>query len=126
MPNTHTLSSDLTVLTHALQRRGTDLETQIRGLADSTRRAVDSYLGMRLTLIIEGHSITVTAMNGSVAPGDILASARLPLAALSGAEPGSVIALAMCTPLLRRTPERSPGAVGARYVAGCLTRRPPR
>jgi hypothetical protein len=88
---TDTLSADLSYLDQAVQRTGVNLEARVRALADTVRLSVDSYLGMRITLIAGDHALTVTAMERFTDPGDIAASARLQLAALTSAEPGSVI-----------------------------------
>jgi hypothetical protein len=91
MDSTDTLIADLSYFRHALERSDIDLEAQLKALADTVRRTVDSYLGLRVTLIAEGHSFTVTAMQRLVHRGDIASSARLPLAALTGVEAGSMI-----------------------------------
>lgn len=91
MESTDTPFTDLGHLDHAVQRTGINLEARVRALADTVRLTVDSYLGMRVTLVAEGHSLTVTAMERFVDPAAIAASARLPLAALTGVEPGSMI-----------------------------------
>jgi len=86
-----TLVADLKSLTDALDQPGTDLEALLRGLADDARRAVGSYLGLKMTLIVDGHQVTLTAMDELANPGDIATTALLPLPALIDAEPGSVI-----------------------------------
>jgi hypothetical protein len=91
MDSTDTLVAELSYFRYALERSDIDLEAQLKALADTVRLTVDSYLGLRITLIAEGHSFTVTAMERLVHPGDIASSARLPLAALTGVEPGSMI-----------------------------------
>lgn len=91
MENPDVVAAELSHLDHAIQRTGIKLEARVRALADTVRLTVDSYLGMRITMIVEGHSLTVTAMERFLDPGDIVASARLPLAALTGVEPGSMI-----------------------------------
>jgi hypothetical protein len=91
MTNLETLARDLSVLTRVLDRPGIDFEVLLRGLGDTISGLVESYLGLRMTLILDGHAITVTVMDGFVYPGDIAVSARLPLDDLSTAERGSVI-----------------------------------
>ena len=85
------LVADLTSLTDSLDQPDTDLEALLRALADDTRRAVRSYLGLTMTLIVDGYPVTLTAMDEFADPGDIATSALLPLPALCDAEPGSVI-----------------------------------
>jgi hypothetical protein len=85
------LTADLSFLTHDLERRSSDLKAPLRSLADTVRRMVESYLGLTITLSVDGHPVIVTAMDRFTDPGDIAASARLPLAVVSGVEPGCVI-----------------------------------
>jgi hypothetical protein len=85
------LAADLKSLTDALDQPGTDLEALLRGLADDSRRAVHSFLGLTMTLIVEGYPVTLTAMDEFTEDGDIASSMLLPLPALSNAEQGSLI-----------------------------------
>jgi hypothetical protein len=71
MTNLETLARDLSVLTRVLDRPGIDFEVLLRGLGDTISGLVESYLGLRMTLILDGHAITVTVMDGFVYPGDI-------------------------------------------------------
>jgi hypothetical protein len=91
MPNLDKLTADLIDLAHALERPGRDLEARLRALADTIRHQIESYLGLTITLISDGHPLTVTAMDRLTDPGDITASARLPLDAIGAAAPGSMI-----------------------------------
>jgi hypothetical protein len=88
------LVADLKALTDVLDKPGIDLEDLLRTVAADTQRAVDSYLGLTMTLIIDGYPITLTAID----PDDIATSLRLPLDVLGDAEPGSVLVLYAARP----------------------------
>jgi hypothetical protein len=75
------LSADLKALTDLLEEPGTDLEATLQALAADTRQAVDSYLGLTMTLVIDGYPITFT----TVEPVEVETSLRLPLSALGDA-----------------------------------------
>jgi hypothetical protein len=75
------LSTDLKALTDLLDEPGTDLEATLQALAADTRQAVDSYLGLTMTLVIDGYPITLT----TVEPVEVETSLRLPLSALGNA-----------------------------------------
>jgi hypothetical protein len=72
------LSADLKALTDLLDEPGTDLEALLQALSADTRQAVDSYLGLTMTLVIDGYPITLT----TVEPVEVATSLRLPLSAL--------------------------------------------
>jgi hypothetical protein len=88
------LVADLKALTDVLDEPGIDLEDLLRAVAVDSQRAVDSYLGLTMTLIIDGYPITLTAMD----PDDIATSLRLPLDVLGEADPGSVLVLYAAKP----------------------------
>jgi hypothetical protein len=83
------LAADLKALTDALDEPGTDLETLLHVFGADTRRAVDSYLGLTMTLIIDDFPVTLTTMD----PVDVATSLRLPLNALCDVGPGSELVL---------------------------------
>jgi hypothetical protein len=85
------LAADLAALTSALGRADTDLAQSLEGLAANTRRAVDSYLGVMVTIVNGGYPVTVALMDSSDEPTPIASSAQVPLRTVSGAEPGSAI-----------------------------------
>jgi hypothetical protein len=88
------LVADLKALTDVLDEPGVDLEQLLRTLAVDAQRAVDSYLGLAMTLIIDGYPITLTAIDAV----DIATSLRLPLDVLGDADPGSVLVLYAAKP----------------------------
>jgi hypothetical protein len=85
------LIAELTSLTEALAEPESDLEELLRNLADTMRVAVSSYLGLTITLFVEGAPVSLTAMGEFTEPDDIAASARLRLPASSNDEPGAVL-----------------------------------
>jgi hypothetical protein len=88
------LVADLKALTDVLDEPGIDLEALLRTVAADTRLAVDSYLGLTMTLMIDGYPITLTAID----PDDIATSLRLPLDVLGHTDPGSVLVLYAAKP----------------------------
>jgi hypothetical protein len=83
------LAADLEILTDALDEPGIDLEALLRAFAVGTSAAVDSYLGLMMTLVIDGESFTLTTMD----PVAVGTSLRLPLNVLCDVELGSVLVL---------------------------------
>jgi len=81
------LARDLASLTAMLATPGADLEALLAGLADRMRRAVPSYVGLSMTVVMDGCPITLAATPG----GEVATSMRLPLTALGAAEAGSVV-----------------------------------
>jgi len=77
------LSADLKALTDLLEEPGTDLEATLQALSADARQAVDSYLGLTMTLVIDGHPIMLT----TVEPVEVATSLRLPLGALGDTGP---------------------------------------
>ena len=88
------LVADLKALTDVLDEPGVDFEELLRTLAADTQRAVDSYLGLAMTLVIDGYPVTLTAIH----PADIATSMRVPLDVLGDADPGSVLVLYAAKP----------------------------
>jgi hypothetical protein len=83
------LAADLKALTDVLDEPGIDLEALLQALAVGTSAAVDSYLGLMMTLVIDSFPFTLTTMG----PVDVATSLRLPLNVLCDVEPGSVLVL---------------------------------
>jgi hypothetical protein len=83
------LAADLKLLTDSLDEPGIDLEALLQALAVGTSAAVDSYLGLMMTLVIDSFPFTLTTMG----PVDVATSLRLPLNVLCDVEPGSVLVL---------------------------------
>lgn len=83
------LAADLKALTDALDKPGVDLETLLHAFGAATRRNIDSFRGLTMTLIIDDFPITLTTMD----PVDVATSLRLPLNALGDIQTGSVLVL---------------------------------
>jgi hypothetical protein len=89
------LSAELKCLTDALDQPGIDLQQLLTGLADETRRAVDSFRGLTVIQVIDGYPATFTIFSkndgGSGPMATSASSVRLPLDGVGAAEPGSAI-----------------------------------
>jgi hypothetical protein len=83
------LAADLEALTDALDEPGVDLETLLHAFGADTRRAIDSFRGLTMTLIIDDFPITLTTMD----PVDVATSLRVPLNALCDVQAGSALVL---------------------------------
>jgi hypothetical protein len=86
----HPLSEQLEVLTTALADPGADLRVIIAALAADVTAAVPSFLGLSMTLLLDGRPVTVTAIDADLAAA-AGASLLLPLDPLAGAAPGSSV-----------------------------------
>lgn len=85
------LAADLQSLTAALDRPGTDLITLVHNLDADTERAVPSYLGLRMALLVDDYPFAFTLLKPTATHGTITSSALLPLSEVCGAQPGSVL-----------------------------------
>lgn len=85
------LAADLKTLSDALERPGTDLTDSVRKLADVLRAAVPSWLGLTMTLVLDGLPLALTVLDDGVAPHHVATSAALPLTSVHGTGPGSSI-----------------------------------
>jgi hypothetical protein len=106
------LSEQLSALTDALDDPDIDLEAVLTALLDDVRAAVPSVLGLTMTLELNGHQVSVTAIDPD-RPVPVQASVQLPLDPLAGAGPGSNVVFY----------GRDPGAfddlaIGARQTIG--------
>jgi len=86
----HPLSEQLEALTNALEDPGVDLQAVVAALAADVTAAVPSFLGLTMTLLLDGHPVTVTAIDADLAAA-AGASLKLPLDPLAGAAPGSSV-----------------------------------
>ena len=86
----HPLSEQLESLTKALADPGTDLQANIAALAADVTAAVPSFLGLTMTLLLDGRPVTVTAIEADLAAA-AGASLLLPLDPLAGAASGSSV-----------------------------------
>ena len=90
MSVSHPLSAQLAALTSALDDPGIDLQAVIGEVAADVTAAVPSFLGLTMTLLLDGRPVTVTAIDADLAAA-AGASLQLPLGPLAGAAPGSSV-----------------------------------
>jgi hypothetical protein len=79
------LAGDLAVLTEAIDDPDVDWEAQLQALAGDLRRAVASYLGMRVTIVIGDREVSFAAGRFDTST-EIVASLLLPLATVATSE----------------------------------------
>lgn len=84
------MSTQLEALTNALEDPRVDLQAVVAALATDVTAAVPSFLGLAMTLLLDNHPVTVTAIDTDVADA-AGASLRLPLEPIAGAAPGSFV-----------------------------------
>ena len=82
------LSEQLSALTDALDDSNIDLEAVLTALLDDVTAVVPSVLGVTMTLRLDGHRVSLTAIDPD-RPVPVRASVQLPLDPLAGAGPGS-------------------------------------
>lgn len=90
------LAADLHLLGEALYDAAEPLEERLQQLQQAMRDAVPSYLGLSITMYSDGQPFAFTALLTDVGDGaeqgaEIATSARLPMTAFDGAEPGSTV-----------------------------------
>jgi hypothetical protein len=89
------LAADLDMLSAAIQNSDGGLEPVLQSLAKELQAAVESYVGLTITIAAEGHRISfTTSERGATAT----TSLSIPLTALAGGEAGSSLVLYATTP----------------------------
>ena len=84
------LSEQLSALTNALDDPGIDLAAVLGDLTGDVTAAVPSFLGLNMTLLLDGRPVTLTTIDANLAAA-AGASLLLPLDPLAGAGPGSSV-----------------------------------
>jgi hypothetical protein len=84
------LTAQLSALTAALDDPGTDLETILEVLVDDLSAAVSSFLGLRMTLQLDGCPLTLTTMDADLAL-TAGASLTLPVGRSTDGAPGGTV-----------------------------------
>ena len=87
---TDALTAQLSVLTAALDDPGTDLETILEVLVDDLSAAVSSFLGLTMTLQLDGCALTLTTMDADLAL-TAGASLTLPVGRSTDGAPGGTV-----------------------------------
>ena len=87
---TDALTAQLSVLTAALDDPGTDLETILEVLVDDLSAAVSSFLGLTMTLQLDGCPLTLTTMDADLAL-TAGASLTLPVGRSTDGAPGCTV-----------------------------------
>ncbi|MGZ8803464.1 MAG: hypothetical protein ACXWZL_12880 [Mycobacterium sp.] len=87
---TDALTAQLSVLTAALDDPGTDLETILEVLVDDLSAAVSSFLGLTMTLQLDGCPLTLTTMDADLAL-TAGASLTLPVGRSTDGAPGGTV-----------------------------------
>lgn len=88
------LAADLTCLTESLDDPAADIADSMRQMANDAKLAVRSYLGMAVVTTGE-HPVTLTGLEDSVEPDDILTSLWIPFPSTHGGPAGVGPSLAL-------------------------------
>jgi hypothetical protein len=91
------LAADLTALSEALHG-DVDLETTLRHFAATAALAVPSYLGMTMTVIVDGHRVSFTEPERPGGQRPVATSVMIPLSDIAGSEAGSSLVLYAAAP----------------------------
>jgi hypothetical protein len=89
------LTTGLGLLSSAHERPAGDLETQLQSFVVDLRAAVSSYVGLNMTIALDGHEISITRSDGTRAAATSL---RIPTPSSLGGTPGSALVLYAATP----------------------------
>jgi hypothetical protein len=92
------LAADLAGLSRALDQPDVDLETELRRLIAELKRAVNSYLGLRMSIAVEGRELSFTTFTDRESQSQIASSLMLPLTGVSGLPGGSSLILYAAAP----------------------------
>ena len=96
---TPALTAQLAVLTAALDDPDADLVAAVRHLGDSARSTVESFLGVSLTIAVDGYPFTISAPDAALDAAMVVrASLRMPVAAQTGTQAATVVVFYAATP----------------------------
>jgi hypothetical protein len=87
------LSVDLKNLLRVLDLSDLDLEKSLRALRYDVQLTVSSFVGLSMTLVVDGQSVTLTSMDDEEEGTPIVSSMNLPLTLTSGLSQGSRLVL---------------------------------
>lgn len=87
------LAQGLRELTAALDERSTtqELSGSLHTLTDDAARAVRSFLGVSITVTLDGQDVTLTSTSEMLEPADIRSTLRVPLSAIDPQLVGTVV-----------------------------------
>lgn len=85
MEITHALAADLAELGEALHEPGVDVTAEMRKLGADVKAAVRSFLGLSITLQVDGESVTLTGLEADAEHAQVLSSLAIPLRSLNPA-----------------------------------------
>jgi hypothetical protein len=91
VPASKSLAADLADLTRLVENPDVDLAGQLRAVVTAAKFAIDSYLGMTLTIVVDGEPVSVTARDE--VDTQVATSLRIPLAPASDAGTGNTLTL---------------------------------
>ncbi len=88
----------LAVLSEALSDPGIDLQEQLHELGQSVRTSVSSFLGLRMTVVVEDYPFTLTALEAGADPTAVGASVAITLGAADRTATSSSVVFYAGTP----------------------------
>jgi hypothetical protein len=92
------LAADLRCLLHVLGLSDLDLETSLRALRTDVSLVVPSFIGLVLTLEVDGQNVTLTSIDDVGTTNTIASSLRLPVTLTAAPSPGAEIVLYATAP----------------------------
>jgi hypothetical protein len=92
------LAADLARLTQARDTDDIDLETHLNAFANDVKLAVPSFIGMTITIALDGHEVSFTVRDSSIAAASTRTSLLIPLAALTTTDAAGTYLLYATTP----------------------------
>lgn len=95
MDHSARFAADLAMLSGAIPKPGDGLESVLTSFVDDLRRAVNSFLGLTMTLAVDGHEISFTLTEHETPAGTSL---HIPLRPVADLEGGSSLLLYAATP----------------------------
>jgi hypothetical protein len=95
---TNSLSAALARLTESLDRPEADLEGELRRLSDDLSSAVDSYLGLSITITGDAGPVSLSTWHDPAGRAEVGSSLLIPLPLICATPPGSVLILHAAQP----------------------------
>jgi ANTAR domain. len=92
------LATDLAILRQAFDDQDNDLELILRAFSTDIRQAVSSYLGMTMTIALDGAEVSFAVNAGSAPQRGAGASLLIPLAAVTPVDAAGTLLLYAATP----------------------------